>query len=564
MKKFLIFVIVSSFLLLGVVAFSQSLTNIFPQVPNAKYGGTLRLVMPWGPLTFNLNPFLSPGVRLGIIPEIYEPLFYVNSLNNHITPMLATSYKWEDNALKLVVTVRKNVKWSDGTPFTAKDVAFTFNYIKRYPALDTYGIWSKTSTLQSVKAKGDTVIFTFSKPDTPLFYYISSVLIVPEHVWSKILDPTKYTNPKPVATGPFIFKAFNAPNQIIAVKNPNYWMKGRPYLNEIEMYSVKSNTTALLYMLRHKYDASYLYIPDPQRTWISPNPTLNHMFWPTNNINVLYMNTQKFPFNDSIFRKAISMSINRKTLEKTAYFGTGGYDQNPTGIIPAQQKEWIDPTLSTLASQIGSYDPQKAQELLASIGFKKNSRGLLTTPNGKVLPTFKILVGAGWTDFISMAQVISKELEQIGIRTTIDQEPWSTYISSVMTGTYDMVICWGTGVGPTPYYLYYREFNPAFSASKIGETAVSDYSRYTNPLITAALKVYASTSNLNLQKQAIYTIERIVLEDVPFVVLTNRTQFFDYSTAHLVGWPSESNPYTSGGNFDGEDGLPMSLNIHLK
>jgi len=128
-KRFLVLVII---LVIGLslVSFGQQLVNIFPQEANVKYGGTLKLVMPWGPLTFNLNPFLPAGVRLGIIPELYESLFYINSLNGNTTPLLGTNYKWEDNNLKLVVSVRQGVKWSDGTPFTAQDVAFTINYIK--------------------------------------------------------------------------------------------------------------------------------------------------------------------------------------------------------------------------------------------------------------------------------------------------------------------------------------------------------------------------------------------------------------------------------------------------
>jgi len=562
-KRFLVLVII---LVIGLslVSFGQQLVNIFPQEANVKYGGTLKLVMPWGPLTFNLNPFLPAGVRLGIIPELYESLFYINSLNGNTTPILGTNYKWEDNNLKLVVSVRQGVKWSDGTPFTAQDVAFTFNYIKKYPVLDMSGIWSDVNHLQSVAASGDTVTFTFSQSNTPLFYYIAGVLITPEHVWSTITNPSTYTNPNPVVTGPFLFKTFKSPDQIVAVKNPDYWMEGRPYVDQIVMQSVISNTTTLLYMIKHEYDVSYLYIPDPQTAWVAKDPALNHYWWPTNNTNILYLNTLKYPFDNPTFRRAISMAIDKNLLEKTAYFSTGGYDQNPTGIIPAQQKEWLDPTLESLAASLTTYNPKAAQQLLASIGFVKNSSGVLVGPDGKPLPTFKILVGAGWTDFVSMAEVISQELSGLGISTTIDQEPWNTYISSVMSATYDMVICWGTGTGPSPYFLYYQEFNPAFSASKIGETAISDYSRYTNPLITAALQVFSSTSNLSLQKQAMYTIERIVLEDVPFIVLTNRTNFFDYSTANFVGWPSNSNPYASGGNFDGSDGLPMSLNIHLK
>ncbi|MCL5031865.1 MAG: hypothetical protein M1542_01265 [Thermotogae bacterium] len=129
-----------------------------------------------------------------------------------------------------------------------------------------------------------------------------------------------------------------------------------------------------------------------------------------------------------------------------------------------------------------------------------------------------------------------------------------------------MVVCWGTGWGPTPYYLYYQEFNPAFSATKIGETAISDYARYTNPLITAALQVHSQTSDPRLQKQAMYTIERIILENVPFIPLTNRTTFGNWSEAQFVGMPSASNPYSmSTSNVLGDiNGEMIALNIHLK
>jgi peptide/nickel transport system substrate-binding protein len=133
-----------------------------------------------------------------------------------------------------------------------------------------------------------------------------------------------------------------------------------------------------------------------------------------------------------------------------------------------------------------------------------------------------------------------------------------------MTGTYEMVISWETGSGPSPYYLYYYEFNPAFSATTIGQNASSGWSRYTNPLITDALQTYAQTSDLSLQKQAMATIERIVLQDVPYIVLTNRTDFMEYSEKALTGWPSAENSYAGAGNIDWADALAIVLNVHLK
>ncbi|MEM3846536.1 MAG: ABC transporter substrate-binding protein, partial [Candidatus Parvarchaeota archaeon] len=154
MKKLLIFVLVSAMLILGLSAFGQEFANIFPSVPNVKYGGTLRVVTTWGPVAFNLNPFQPSGQSLGMGPVMYGTLFLVQPYTGAMTPFFGTNYAWSDNNLKLTITIRQGIKWSDGQPFTAQDVAFTFNYLKQYPALDVNGIWSSISNLQSVTASG--------------------------------------------------------------------------------------------------------------------------------------------------------------------------------------------------------------------------------------------------------------------------------------------------------------------------------------------------------------------------------------------------------------------------
>ncbi len=568
--RFLIFsMVLTSILILSISAAGQT---VYPQPseygpailnwgPNVKYGGILKVLENLSPL--NLNPF-TPGME-PITPSIYEPLFFINSLDNGvITSLLGTKFEWTDNNCELIVTTRSNVEWSDGVPFTAQDVAFTFNYIKKYPALDLNGVWSNISTLESVAASGtNIVIFKFSKPDTPLFNSLASVYIVPEHIWSKITDPTKFTNPKPVGTGPFLFQSFNSSTGVLtATKNPNYWMKGRPYIDEVQILNSISNTTSQLMMLKHEADWSYLYVPDVVKTWVDADPTVNKYWWPVNNANILYLNTQKYPFSIPDFRKAIAMAINKRDLDEKAYFGVGGA-VNQTALIPPLRNKWLDPTLKSLENEY-DFNPTGAQELLASIGFKKNSAGQLVGPDGKVLPTLNLIVGAGWSDYITMGQIIAQDLKSIGINVYVDQEPWGTWYSSLLTGTYDMQIAAMIPFGDSPYYFYYSNFNPAFSASKIGESVITDYSRYTNPLITAALQVYSQTSDLRLQKQAMYTIERIMLEDLPFITLTNRTNFDLYSEQFFTGWPSELDPYTDGMPIGSTGGEMVLLNVHLK
>ena len=169
------------------------------------------------------NP-LNPTFTMLSYGFVYEPLVYVNPLQQgKTTPMLASSYKWGAGNKTLTFTIRSGVKWSDGTPMTANDVAYTFNLIKKNSALDLTGAWS---VLSSVTASGDTVTMNFSKVAVPYFYYIADqVPIVPEHIFSKIANPVTDPVKAPIGTGPFTMSKCT-PQNITYKANPNYWQPG--------------------------------------------------------------------------------------------------------------------------------------------------------------------------------------------------------------------------------------------------------------------------------------------------------------------------------------------------
>ncbi len=551
MKKTMILLVVSM-LILGIFMFGE----------NIKYGGTVNFgAWPGVGVAANFNP-LSPNADMSIM-FVYEPLMYINSLNGAITPMLATSYKWEDSNLKMVVTIRKDVKWNDDVPFTPNDVVFTFNLLKKYPSLDLWGVWTST-TLQDVSASGDNVIFTFSKPNVPMVFFILRQLIVPAHIWSEVKDPTTFVNAdNPVGTGPFLRTSYDVANNTeYFSKNPNYWWKGRPYVDGIREILSMTNEGALLQMLKGAVDVTDIAIADPLHTWVAKDSQNNLMFWPVISENyLLLMNDAKVPFNNATFRKAISLAINKKLLEDRAYWGTGGYDISQTQIIPAQRAEWYDTNLASEDVYLCSYNPTEAQKLLESIGYAKNSAGVLVSPDGKTV-AINLLVGAGLTDQITMAQNISQELEKIGIKITMVQQSTNTFLSSLALGNYDMAIMWGVGAS-NPFFVYNTFLNPSFSAP-IGQSAISNYSRYTNPDITKALNDFMASSDPSGQKQAMYTIEKVLLDDLPMIVLTNRTGFDLYSQKRFVGWPTIQNPYCNGMNNTSMGLEIVMLNIHLK
>ena len=171
-----------------------------------------------------------------------------NKSTGELVPWLATAYKWSDDNLTLTFTIRPNVKWSDGEPFTAKDVVYTFNLLKTNAAL--IGHLPPVFSANILKAFPllmiSTVEFKFKSVYTPALYDIANEAIVPEHIWKDIADPLTWTNDNPVATGPFT-QVTKFENQIYVLeKNPYYWQEGKPAFQGIRYPAYPDNDSANL------------------------------------------------------------------------------------------------------------------------------------------------------------------------------------------------------------------------------------------------------------------------------------------------------------------------------
>ena len=538
---------------------SASLTAIALSMGAAGAESTFTILRDTGWGAQNLNPFVTADRHL--LPTnsaIYETLFYVNTVTGEIVDVLGTGYKWSNGNQTLTIKTRPGVKWNDGQAFNAKDVAFTFNYLHKYPELDLAGLWG--TGLKSVAAQNDTtVVFNFSNKNTPVLTYVANVPIVPEHIWASVTKPGEFTNPKPVATGPYVFDTFTM-QALKVVKNPNYWMKDKPAVDSLVWIVKGGNDGVLLSLLKGEGDFSYVGLSDVKNGYAAKNPAVNVYYWPVNNGNYLYFNTTKAPFNNAKFRHAIAQAIDTQNVADKAYNGVAN-GLNSSGVIPAQQGKWL-----TAAAKANAYsfNPEKAKAELKAAGFKTDAAGKLLGRDGKRLPAFKILVGEGWTDFITMASVIGENLRQVGIDTSIDQEAWSAYSGGLQTANFDMGISWGWGNGDTPYYFFYQDFAPEFSAKKVGDAAVSNLSRYTNPVITNALKTFRETSDLTKQRKAVEEMVKVFQRDAPAVPLTDRNQFATFNASHFTGFPSMANPYNDGSPDDQAGARLLYLNIKPK
>jgi peptide/nickel transport system substrate-binding protein len=176
----------------------------------------------------NFNPF-SPDARMQASTIIYEPMMIFNKATAELVPWLATGYTWSDNDSTLTFKIRPGVKWSDGQPFTAKDISFTFDMLKKNSALLNNIGSLLTDNLAGWSAPDDsTMVFKFSVVHTPAVYLLANQIIVPEHIWKDIADPTTFTNDNPVGTGPFTQITRFEDQIYIIEKNPYYWQPGKP------------------------------------------------------------------------------------------------------------------------------------------------------------------------------------------------------------------------------------------------------------------------------------------------------------------------------------------------
>ncbi|HEY7982660.1 MAG TPA: ABC transporter substrate-binding protein, partial [Ktedonobacterales bacterium] len=332
-----------------------------------------------GSYTENMSPF-SPNVNCGVDGLLYENLEYVNGLTGNETPMLATGHQFSADNLTLTFNIRENVKWSDGQAFSANDVAFTFNQLKAFPAADGSGLWQNLASVTAPDAK--TVVMTFSTPAPTKLPFIEGTYIVPQHLWSSVGDPSKFTNTSPVGTGPLKLKSFGA--QVISyVKNPTYWQADKVKVDQLDYPVVDSNATALLKMASGQADWTAIFDPAVQSQFVSKDSAHNFSYPVPVVPNQLVPNLTDPLLSQLAVRQAISAAVDRKQMSVS---GEAGFEQpaSPTGLIPGQEA-FLNSSYGGKLPDFPAADAAKATQILDGAGFKKGSDGIYADAHGHKL-----------------------------------------------------------------------------------------------------------------------------------------------------------------------------------
>ena len=492
--------------------------------------------------TPNFNPF-SAGCLFPTVDGIFEPLMINNIMTGKIVPWLASSYTWSTDLLTLTFTLRSDVKWSDGQPFSADDVAYTFNLLKSNSSLQGTGQLAvgQGGYVDSVTASDPTtVVFKFNKVYVPGLYDIVDQVIVPQHIWTNVADPVKETNDNPVGTGPFT-QVTNFTAQAYEVdRNPNYWQPGEPYIKGVRDVTFSGNDTAAAMFVNGDTDWTGQFFPNVDTAVVAKNTADLHCWWPIVTSTAMFMmNTTEKPFDDPIVRKAISMSFDRNALIQVALQGHS-QPADVTGLSSGFSSVKVaDP--SSLGDWT-TYNPDEANKMLDDAGYKKGSDGFRTQKDGTPMK-FELLEINGFTDWTAEAPLMQQELQAIGLNVYINSYDVPIAFDKWEKGNFDMGMFFG--ITSDTIYTYYRDIMSSETVVPVGTStplAINMW-RYANTDADAALQQYASTNDPTIQKQAADALQKIFADNAPIIPMYGAPTFYCYNDSKVTGWPNADNPY---------------------
>lgn len=498
-------------LILNVASQSDSLTQSFnPYLPNTAQGATY--------------------TNQGAGGFIYEPLVQINNVDiGHDIPWLAKSWEWSNANKTLTLHLQSGVTWTDGQKFSSDDVVFTYEMLKKYPALNVGGVAFDTISAPDP----DTVVMTFAAPAETTFTSLVSAAIVSKHIWSKVGDPTKYVDKNPVGTGPFVLDTFS-PQSFVLKTNKDYWQEPAKIAG-IRFIPYKDNQGQTNALVQGQADWSGTYIADAQKTYLSKSKD-NHYWAPVVGSDGLIPNLEKWPLSDIAVRRAISLGVDRAQVGAATDSPPA---TNQTGLpMPAFASE-VAPKYKDLNFK---QDKTAAVKQLTDAGYTEGSDGYYEKDGKKV--EFSVSFPASYTDIAARAQVLVSQLKDIGIKLDIDTTSVNDINKITADGTFQSTIGYPVGPAPRAFNIYDSMMNPN-KYYPLGQATPTfeNIERFNDPTAKALFAQYPLATTDEERAAILEKLQGIWIDQLPMIVMFYWGNYGDWSSAKVTGWPSEQNPY---------------------
>jgi peptide/nickel transport system substrate-binding protein len=481
----------------------------------------------------SLNPFVAVFLSSTQVGRLtYENVTMVGP-DNAVQPGLAESWEASPDGLTWTYQIRE-AQWSDGTPITARDVAFTYTQIMTNEAAqDANG--SAVANFASVTAVDDrTVAITTKQPQASIL--ATDVPIVPEHVWSsRVGQMGTATNTEQlpvVGSGPYVVSGYQAGQSVTLSANDRFW-RGRPHVDTLQFVRYENLDAAVQGLLKGDVDLVRDLTP-AQFDSLDGNAAIGRNEGRNRRFTELLLNWSNpsgvdgQPFGDGNpalrdvrVRQALHHAVDAGAVEERV---KQGHSEPGYGIIPPVYPKW---TFTPSDTQRRGYDPERAKALLDEAGYRPGPDGVRVGPDGGPL-TLRLIAGNQVPTNPQLLEFLAGWFKAVGVGVTPQIMSSNQIDDATVAGNFDIAVS-GWSVNPDPDDMLSQQ------TCAVNGTSKAD-SGYCNPAYDQLYSEQQAALDETQRREIVQRMQSLLYDDVHAIVLTHDALLEAYRTDRFTGF----------------------------
>lgn len=476
--------------------------DILQQPPNRVFGDWLVSQLSGEPAT--LNPITSTDAYSGEIQRfVYESLIKRDPQSMEMVPALAERWTVSGDHLTYTFYLKKNIRWQDGKPFTAKDVRFSFDRIND-PKVDAPHLRNYYQDIEKLDVVDDyTVRFHYRVPYFQALQFCGQIPIVPAHLFKEGEDFNQHPiGRNPVGTGPYKFLRWETGKEIVLVRDDNYWGE-KPALKKIVFRIITEPTVALQVLRQGGLDEMGLRAIQWEKQTQSKrfNEDFRKLSYDLPSYSYIGWNMRRPLFSDKRVRQAMTMLVDRELILKKILFGLGTIVSGPFYVNSPEYDKDLKPY---------PYDPQRALALLTAAGWTpRNGDGILQK-NG-VPFQFEFLIAASSPFAEQLATILKENLKDVGIDMSIRKLEWAVFVQRIEDHEFDAcTLAWSLGWESDPYQVWHSSQAVAKGSNFVG---------FVSPESDRLMEEARREFDAEKRRQLYYRFQEIVHDEQPYTFL---------------------------------------------